>query len=105
MTARGSIKAIAAATGISWLSVVISLLMLAFILYIFAAGSASVYYQVLFSAAPVNPNSFGTSGYGSAINQYTGQRNASNASTAAPDMSDSSVIGAGETVTDSGVVY
>jgi hypothetical protein len=52
MTLKGKTKAIATATGISWLSVVISLFMLAFVLYIFASGSARVYYQLLFTSVP-----------------------------------------------------
>ena len=64
MTAKSTTRAIATATGVSWMSVVISLFMLAFIFYIFAKGSAGVYYQLLFttvSKPDVNTSYLGTS--------------------------------------------
>lgn len=44
-------RAIASDLGVSWLSVVISLLMFAFLLYIYANGSMKIYYGLLFPAA------------------------------------------------------
>lgn len=60
MGLRGKTQAIATASGVSWLSVVISLFMLAFLFYIFASGSAKIYYQLLFTttAKPAINNSY-----------------------------------------------
>lgn len=85
-------QAIAEGVGVSWLSVVISLLMFAFLLYIYANGSMKVYYSLLFTSSTATGPA------------PTGTHNVDAAKSAAPSMADSSVTGEGEEIPDSGEV-